>query len=132
MPHPRRFDHDDPLLGRLRELALAFPRAAEKISHGTPTFFTTKVFAQYGAAVKGDHDSTRLRRSLVFLPEGGERPALLEDDRVHVPAYVGAYGWLALDLTHGEPDWVEVAELLESSYRLTAPTRLVRELDSRR
>lgn len=130
MAHPPRYDDRDPLLARVRELAFALPEAKEKISHGTPTFFTVKVFAQYGAPIKGEHDSMRLRRALVFRPEEGERPALLEDERIHVPGYVGAYGWLALDLTHGDPDWAEVAELMESSYRLTAPARLVTQLDA--
>lgn len=131
MAHPERFRDDDPLLIRLRGIALAFPGAAEKISHGTPSFYTTKIFAQFGAPEKGDHDSMRLRRSLVFLPEDEERPALLEDPRVHVPAYMGAYGWLCLDLTDGTPDWDEVRELTESSFRLTAPAKLVKELDGR-
>ena len=129
MVRPPRYDDADPLLARLRELALALPGAAEKVSHGTPSFYTTTIFAQFGAAEKGNHDSPRLRRSLVFRPEDGERPALLADPRVHVPAYVGAYGWLALDLTAGQVDWQEVAELIECSYRLTAPKRLVAALD---
>ena len=49
MAHPIMFDETDPLLGRLRALALALPDAAEKISHGRPAFFTTKVFAYYGS-----------------------------------------------------------------------------------
>lgn len=129
MSHPPRYDDDDPLLARLRQLALGFPEAQEKISHGTPTFYTVKVFAQYGAHVKGEHDSQRLRRSVVFKPEPAEREALLSDPRVHVPAYAGSSGWLTLDLTDGTPDWREVAELLDGSYLQTAPARLVRDLD---
>jgi hypothetical protein len=48
------FDEADPVLDRLRALALAFPDAAEKVSHGHPAFFTTKVFAYYGGSVKVD------------------------------------------------------------------------------
>lgn len=128
MAHPPRYRDDDPLLHRVRELAFAFPGAAEKISHGTPSFYTKRIFAQYGAAVKGDHDSDRLRRALVFLPDPEERQALLADARVHVPGYVGAYGWLALDLTGGEPDWAEVRELIDASYRNTAPRTLIARL----
>ena len=40
------FDEADPVLGRVRALALAFPDATEKISHGHPAFFTTKVFGE--------------------------------------------------------------------------------------
>lgn len=128
MAHPPRYRDEDPLLHRVRELALAFPGAAEKISHGTPSFYTKRIFAQYGAAVKGDHGSDRLRRALVFLPDPEERHALLADARVHVPGYVGAYGWLALDLTGGDPDWAEVGELIDASYRNTAPRTLVARL----
>ncbi|MGL5865549.1 MAG: MmcQ/YjbR family DNA-binding protein [Dermatophilaceae bacterium] len=130
MAHPLRFRDDDPLLTRMRGIALALPGAAEKISHGRPNFFTTRVFAIFGGVVKGDHASEALRQSVLFLPEQAERPALLEDGRFVVPAYEGAYGWLALDL-RGNPDWAEVAELVESSYRVTAPPRLVAELDAR-
>ncbi len=130
MAHPPRYRDDDPLLARLRGVALALPGADEKVSHGRPTFFTRKVFAIFGGVVKGDHHSDALGRALVFLPDDAERPALLEDGRFCVPGYEGAYGWLALDL-RGDPDWTEVAELVETSYRRTAPARLVAELDAR-
>jgi YjbR protein len=127
--HPPRFDDGDPLLAEVRRLALAFPEAKEKISHGSPNFYTVKVFAIFGGSLKGDHYATVLARAVLVLPDPGEREALLEDPRVHVPAYLGPSGWIALDLTHGDPDWQEVGELLESSYRNTAPRRLVRVLD---
>ncbi|NHA67405.1 MmcQ/YjbR family DNA-binding protein [Phycicoccus flavus] len=130
MAHPPRFEEDDPLLARVRQIALALPGASEKVSHGRPTFFTTKVFAIFGGVVKGDHGSDALRQALVFRPDDDERPALLEDPRVSVPGYEGASGWLALDL-RATPDWAEVAELVESSYRATAPARRVAELDAR-
>ncbi|MBT1190627.1 MmcQ/YjbR family DNA-binding protein [Rhodococcoides kroppenstedtii] len=131
MAHPVRFDDDDALLRRVRELALGFPGAAEKVSHGRPQFFTTKTFAVYGATVKGDHHSTRWSRSLQFLPDPDEHEALLGDSRFFVPAYWGPAGWLALDLTADEPDWDEVRELIDMSYRRTATRRLVAELDAR-
>lgn len=132
MAHPPRFDADDPLLARLREVALALPGAAEKVSHGRPTFFTRKVFAIYGGVVKGDHASTALRRSLVFLPASDEREALGQDERFVVPAYEGAYGWLCLPLDRPDTDWVEVGELVEESFRQTAPVARLRELDALR
>ena len=75
MAHPARFDPDDPLLHRLRDIALALPGADEKVSHGRPTFFTRKVFAIFGGVVKGDHRTDALGQALVFLPEEAERPA---------------------------------------------------------
>lgn len=55
MAHPLMFDAGDPLLARLRGIALAMPGAAEKVSHGRPAFFTTKVFAYYGGTTKQEH-----------------------------------------------------------------------------
>lgn len=129
MAHPRRYDDRDPDLQRLRQVALAFPEAAEKESHGRPVFFTQRVFAVYGATVKGDHESRVWDQSVVVKPDGEERRALLEDERFFEPAYVGASGWVGLNLRIGTPDWAEIRELLDASYRNTAPKRLVSELD---
>jgi hypothetical protein len=128
MEHPVRFRDDDPLLATVRERALRLPGATEKVSHGRPNFRTTKVFAIYGATVKGDHPSTRWDRSLQVLPDTDERAALLDDERFFEPAYTAASGWVGLDLTIGTPDWTEVDELLDMSFRRTAPARLVAEL----
>lgn len=130
MSHPPRYLDDDPLLGKVREIALALPGSAEKVSHGRPTFFTTKVFAIFGGVIKGDHRGTALARGLVFLPGSDEREALLADGRFVVPGYEGAYGWLCLPLDRDDPDWAEVAELVEESYRRTAPPKLIKELDA--
>jgi len=125
------FDDADPLLGRLRTLALAFPDAAEKISHGHPAFFTTKVFAYYGGSVKVDGVYQRHERSVLVLIEPDERAALAEERRCYVPAYLGASGWIGVDLDDGT-DWDEIEELLDASYRRTAGPRRVAALDSRR
>jgi predicted DNA-binding protein (MmcQ/YjbR family) len=44
---------------------------------------------------------------------------------------MGPSGWLGLDFTAAEVDWDEVRELVDASYRLVAPKRLIKELDSR-
>lgn len=129
MAHPLRYREDDPYLVRLREVALALPDAKEKVSHGRPNFHTVKVFAMFGAVLKGEHSSDRYAQSVVVLPDADERPGLLQDPRFFVPGYVGAYGWVGLDLRAAEPDWAEIGELLDMSYRRTAPARLVALLD---
>lgn len=123
------FSDDDPHLAKLRRITLAMPGAAEKISHGHPAFYTKKVFAYFGGSVRNARTGewTRHERSLVFLADADERPALIEDERFYVPAYLGPSGWFGIDL-HRRTDWNEVGELVESSYRLTASTRLVAEL----
>jgi predicted DNA-binding protein (MmcQ/YjbR family) len=121
------FDDADPLLVRVREVAATFPGVGEKVSHGRPAFFTKKVFAYYGGSVRVGDEWVQHPRSIVVQPDPGDRPALLEDPRVYVPAYLGPSGWVGFDLDE-ESDWDEVVELLDASFRLTAPRRLVDEL----
>jgi predicted DNA-binding protein (MmcQ/YjbR family) len=122
------FDDDDPYLAQVRELALALPDAAEKVSHGRPAMFTKKVFAYYGGSLKQDGEWVQHPHSIVVLADPADRHALLEEDRTYIPAYLGPSGWIGIDLDE-RTDWTEVAELLDASYRLTAPKRSVTRLD---
>ena len=125
MAHPRMYDDADPLLVRLRGLCQVLPGTVEKESWGRPTFRApTKIYAVYGSGL--DHPT-----ALLLKPDADERPALLEDGRFFPPPYFGPAGWLALDLDH-DVDWVEISELLTSSYLQVAPPKLVRELDPAR
>jgi Protein of unknown function (DUF419). len=121
------FDDRDSLLVRVREIALALPGAAEKITHGRPTFFTTRVFAYFGGSPRG-RTTQRHDGAVLFRPDPEDDPALRQDPRFWEPAYLWPHGWLALDLD-GATDWTEIAELLDASYRATAPAALVRRLD---
>lgn len=125
------FDDDDPVLGRIRGLALAFPDAKEKVSHGRPAFFTTKVFAYYGGSQKVAGEWVQHEQSVMVLPDPADREALLQDDRFWVPAYLGPSGWIGMDLS-SDADFGEVAELLEDSYRRTAGVRRVARLEASR
>jgi predicted DNA-binding protein (MmcQ/YjbR family) len=122
------FDDDDPVLARVRDLALAMPGAQEKVSHGRPAFFTKKVFCYYGGSVKVGGEYVQHPQCIVVLAEQDERRALIEMEQVFLPAYLAPSGWIGVDLDDST-DWTEVAELLDSSYRVTAPKRLVGELD---
>ena len=127
------FDDDDPYLARVRELASALPGTGEKVSHGRPALFTKKVFAYYGGSIKVDGEWVQHPHAIVVLPDAGDRLALLDDQRVFVPAYLGPSGWIGFDLDHHpeqDTDWTEAAELLDASYRLTATKRLIAELDA--
>ena len=124
MAHPRMYSDDDPHLAELRELALGFPEAEEKESHGRPNFFAGKVFAVYSGIEARPY-------GVIFKPDPDDRAALLEDDRFYVPPYYGPGGWLALDLEAAPVDWDEVAELLDASYRQIALKRQLKALDAR-
>jgi predicted DNA-binding protein (MmcQ/YjbR family) len=124
MAHPRMYSDDDPYLTELREIALAFPEAAEVEAWGRPTFRAGKIFATFS----GDDDH---QFSVIFKPDPEERPALVEDERFYSPPYLGPSGWLALDLTTAPVDWDEVRELLDGSYRQIALKRQLKALDAR-
>lgn len=128
------FDEGDAALQRIREIALAFPGAAERVSHGRPNFFTTKTFCYYGGSERGDHVGARHDRAILIRPDPADEPALRQDPRFWEPAYLWPAGWLGVDLPVSDRDdsgWTEVAELIDASYRVTAPKTLVRELDER-
>ncbi len=129
MNHPRMFDDHDPALVAIRRIARGLPGAAEKVSHGRPAFFTTKVFAYYGGSVKVEGEYVQHPRSMMVLLDPDERAALVDDPRCFVPAYLGPSGWLGIDLDGA--DWSEVAELIEASYRRTAPLARIAELEAR-
>lgn len=129
MAHPKMFDDDDPVLQRVRGLALAFPGADVKVSHGRPAFFTTKVFAYYGGSLRVDGDWVQHPQSIIVRPDPEDAEALAADERCFVPAYLGPSGWVGVDLALDD-DWDEVRELLDASYRLTAPKKRIVELDT--
>ncbi|UVI36354.1 MmcQ/YjbR family DNA-binding protein [Brevibacterium spongiae] len=129
MAHAQMLDDDDPLLHRLRAIALGLPEAAEKISHGRPTFFTKKTFAIFGGTVKiGPKQMEQRPHSVLILPDPADAEVLLEWPDSYVPMYLGPSGWIGLEIV--DLDDGEVLELLVDSYRNTASARLVRTLDT--
>jgi predicted DNA-binding protein (MmcQ/YjbR family) len=135
------FRDDDPGLAELRAIALAFPEAFEKISHGRPTFCVPKMFAMYGgnsklerfpgrsAPARRPGEAVAHPQSVLFKADESERAALQQDKRFFYPMYLGPYGWLGLDLAAAKVDWAEVTELVDSSYRMVAPKKLIVRLD---
>ncbi len=124
------FDPNDPVLARVRGLALAFPGADEKVSHGRPTFFTTKVFCYYGGSIKVDGSYVQHARSILVHPDDDEARSLLEEPRCYRPAYLGPSGWVGVDVD-AATDWAEVAELLDASFRRSASSSLILQLEAR-
>jgi hypothetical protein len=51
-----------------------------------------------------------------------------DPDRYLIPDCLGPRGWVEPRLDRGRIDWDEVTELVEDSYRLVAPKRLVARL----
>ena len=112
-------DSSAKVLARLRRICLALPEAEEIETWGHPTFrVRKKIFVGCGAG-----DDGRVQMTCKSPP--GEQLALVAADpkRFFVPAYVGSRGWVGVRLD-GPVDWAEITELVEESYRMTAPKRL--------
>ena len=108
------------ILSRFRVICLAFPEAIEQGEGGvgSPSFkVRDKIFAM--------HHPVHERPSLWCKAQKGAQEILVgsDPDKFFVPPYVGRHGWVGhwLDV---DIDWDEVADLIEESYRLTAPRRL--------
>jgi predicted DNA-binding protein (MmcQ/YjbR family) len=110
-------------LDRLRAICLAFPEAMERETWGHATFrVREKIFA-----MAGDEDG---RPKVSCKARAGLQSALVEGapNRFFVPPYVGPKGWIGVYLGD-ETDWDELTDLIEESYRMTAPKRVAALLD---
>ena len=131
MPHPIMFSDDDRGLAEVRKVALGFPGAFEKISWGRPVFCAPKIFVMYGGSAKTGTKSEYIQypHSILVKVDESDRRALERDRRFFYPAYMGPSGWLGLDLTKKKVDWGEVTELIDASFRMIAPKKLIKMLD---
>ncbi|WP_131739865.1 MmcQ/YjbR family DNA-binding protein [Actinomadura roseirufa] len=108
---------------RLRGLCLSLPEATEKPfgGHTAPSFrVRDKLFLM----------TSEDGLSMMFKAGPGVQDALVSEspERFFVPKYVGSKGWVGARLDVDQ-DWDELTELIEDSYRLIAPKRLVAQLD---
>jgi hypothetical protein len=119
----------DDALGRMRALCLALPEVTERLSHGAPTWFVRdkKTFVTYMDDHHGDG-----RLAIWCAAAAGAQELLVDEEpeRFFVPPYVGHRGWLGVRLDV-DPDWGELAGIVEDAYRMVAPKRLVGQLDDR-
>jgi predicted DNA-binding protein (MmcQ/YjbR family) len=113
-------------LERLREICLALPEAAEKETWGEATFrVRDKIFAVAGV------EEGRASMSCKAPPGVQEMLVGADPRRFFRPAYVGHRGWVGVRLD-ARTDWDQVADLVEESYRMTAPKKVAALLDGSR
>lgn len=114
---------NDEALERVRVLCRALPETTERLSHGTPTFFVRdkRAFVTY---VDNHHNDGR--QAVWCNAPPGLQQSLIERDpsQFFTPPYVGVRGWVGVRLER-DPDWEQVAELIELAYRTAAPKKLV-------
>ena len=108
---------------RLRKICLALPEVEEKPfgGHTAPAFrVREKLF------VMTSEDGTTMN----CKGAPGVQQALIagEPEKFFVPRYTGKNGWIGIRLDVDQ-DWDEIAELVEESWRRTAPKRVVTQFD---
>jgi len=116
-------------LERLRPVVQALPGAEERVSHGSPTFFTGP--GRSGRTFASLHDERewfegRLCLWLAAAPE--LQQALVQGDPVRwfLPPYVGHRGWVGLRLSLPDTDWDEAAGAIEDAHALVTDHRRAR------
>ncbi len=119
---------------RIRPVAFALPGVVEHPSHGSPTFFTAD--GRKGRTFASVHDERDWHEGRLCLWAAGPKEiqeALVSGgpERFFVPPYVGHRGWVGRWLDVAVDDEDEVRDLVAESYRLIAPKRLARQLDTR-
>ena len=110
-------------LKRIRWLCLALPETSERLSHGHPAFFirAKRTFVMFLT----DHHGDGRLAIWCAAPEGIQDMLVQGDpERYFVPPYVGHRGWLGVRLDR-EPDWDEIAGVVEDAYLTVAPKALV-------
>lgn len=111
---------------RLQSLCLSLPEAVEQETWDAPTFrVRNKIFAMTR--------DTAGRVTVWCKARPGVQEMLIGADsgRFFKPPYVGPKGWIGIRLDD-DTDWDEVDDLIEESYRMTAPKRLSALLEQRR
>jgi predicted DNA-binding protein (MmcQ/YjbR family) len=106
---------------RIHKICLALPEAEERLTWEVQTFrIRDKIFAMFGTD-EGPRVSCK-------APPGAQEVLIGADPaRFYKPAYVGPKGWIGIRLDDSA-DWAEIASLIERSYRMTAPKKLLASL----
>jgi predicted DNA-binding protein (MmcQ/YjbR family) len=120
---PKAAQGEHPLLRQLSKICLSLPEAVRRDLNDHADFRVRgKVFAYFLNNHHGDGIISVCCKSA--LGENVDR-ASREPARFYLPAYIGPRGWFGLRLDGEAIDWSEVRNLLELSYGLVAPKRLL-------
>jgi hypothetical protein len=115
------------MLEQMRGICMGFPEVTERLSHGQPTWFVQdkRSFAMF---LENHHDSPTC---IWCAARGGAQEGLIASDpaRFFRPPYVGPRGWVGIWLD-SQIDWDEVEGLLIDAYRMIAPPKLLKLMDS--
>lgn len=113
-------------LARLAEICLAYPEVS-RLDQGDHASFLVrkKVFAYY---LNNHHRDQIVSVCCKALPGDNQRLIEANPRKFYLPAYIGPRGWAGLRLDFSTVDWTEVRELVQGSYELSAPKKLLAQL----
>lgn len=111
----------DAQLERVRRCCATLPSVAEKLSHGTPTFFVEADKGVFAMFADNHHEDGHLAL-WVPVPEGLQ-PLLIEDapSTYFKPPYVGSSGWVGIELDQIRDDALQIH--LREAWRLVSGKR---------
>jgi len=120
------------LLGRIRSLAMAFPEAEERESHGSPGWRSGGKSGKFFALFCNHRLSEAYIALLARTSGQDEQMGLIDRDpeTFFRPAYYGASGWVGIILDRRDVDWEQVEYWLARSWRMVAPKRLTGPMDA--
>ena len=116
---------------RCNELVALLPQTVVEDAYGHTSYLLGK--KRYAWLLVDHHGDGRL--ALWVKAPKGEQAALVGADakRYFVPPYLGPSGWVGVQLDDAsDPDWEEVAALLEQAWRMNAGKRLLAAFDAER
>ncbi|MEO7330781.1 MAG: MmcQ/YjbR family DNA-binding protein, partial [Minicystis sp.] len=115
----------DPFHDRLLAIVLRLPGAYEDRPWGSVHCKVAgKIFVGWGR-----HDDGEMQMGFRVDKEL-QSMLVVSDPRFSIAKYVGQHGGVDMHLGP-RPDWEEVENFIVESYRIIAPKKLVKELDSR-
>jgi predicted DNA-binding protein (MmcQ/YjbR family) len=111
---------DEDLIEKLRLMCMSYPSATEDgAGVGAPGFKVRgKIFAM-------QHRMNERPSLWCKAPPGAQQHLIASDPATFfAPPYVAQHGWIGVYLD-ANPDWDWIDKLIEDSYRLTAPKKLI-------
>ncbi len=114
---------------RLIAIVKGFPEA-DTVAAGNHLSFEVRQ-KRFGWYLDDHHGDGRLAINCKAPRGVAQQLAKHAPERFHIPKYVSHLGWVGLWLDTPQVDWAEVEAILADAYRLTAPKKLIAELDAK-
>ncbi len=121
-PPRKAATREDRRLTRIKKICLELPETDCQRHDSHASFLVRK--KNFAYFLDNHHGDGIIAITCKVAPGDNQLLAQTQPERFYLPAYIGSRGWVALRLDRGEIDWEEVRELLQESYRRTAPKRL--------